>query len=181
MPVPAELPTAEEEPRYRLAFDEAVRVLQQQRDDLAALQTRALALLSAGTLATAFLGGIRGLGLLRTAVRADSPDEAISTGLSLWQLGALVALFAVQRWWCFYSLSGGGSSCQMPGRTSTTSSLVRPGRSSRRLISQTRGRVQQRAATTGKWNDGRRNLRWRGTTGAGSGICRHSESAQIVR
>lgn len=94
MPLPANLPGEVEEPRYRLAYDEAMRVLQQQRDDLAALQARALALLSAGTLATAFLGGVRSLGLVRTVVPANTPGEVSTAGLPLWQLGILAGLFA---------------------------------------------------------------------------------------
>ena len=93
MPLPANLPTEGEEPRYRLAYDEAVRLLQQQRDDLGALQARALALLSAGTLATAFLGGVRSLGLFRTVVPPATPGEVITTGLPLWQLAILAGLF----------------------------------------------------------------------------------------
>jgi hypothetical protein len=93
MPLPANLPTEDEEPRYRLAYDEAVRVLNQQRDDLGALQARALALLSAGTLATAFLGGVRSLGLFRTVVPPATPGEVITTGLPLWQLAILAGLF----------------------------------------------------------------------------------------
>lgn len=92
---PAVLPTEAEDTRYRLAYDEAMRFLQSQQADLVALQGRALALLSAGTLATAFLGGMRSLGLVRTIVPSSTPGTIATKGLSLPALAALLSLFAL--------------------------------------------------------------------------------------
>lgn len=98
------LPTDAEEPRYRLAFDEAMRVLQRQEADLAAVQGRALALLSAGTLATAFLGGIRSLGLFRSVAPPATPGAVITTGLQTWQLVLVLALFGLLAALCLFIL-----------------------------------------------------------------------------
>ncbi len=89
------LPTDAEEPRYHFAYDEAVRTLQRQEADLAALQGRALALLSAGTLATAFVGGVRGLGLIRSIVPATTPGAVATQGLAVWQLLVVLGVFGL--------------------------------------------------------------------------------------
>jgi hypothetical protein len=80
-------------------------LLQNQQADLVALQGRALALLSAGTLATAFLGGIQSLGLVRTTVPSNVPGAIAAPGLSALELigiltvfGALVVFCVVVLW-----------------------------------------------------------------------------------
>ena len=83
------------DPRYRLAYDEAIRAIAHQEKALDELRSRAGLLLAALSVVTSFLGG--------AAVTAHGfgPMAAVAVGLFVGAGGALVSLLWPQPDWMF--------------------------------------------------------------------------------